>query len=220
MSDYTELKRLATRIVEVQTSQDVPISKLFDDFDAATSPEVVLALIAENERLVPFEEAYATACNVRNRLIKENELLDRLVVTNKALSDSFRAERDQLRAEVAGLRTGYEAYEQVNAELKAEVEGLRKYGEEFAVLAERRREEVEALRKDSESYRLLSFCHGQGTLQLVRSHHELCAEIRRLKILAGEPVPPTPEEFIGPSPEGPTARIRRKMAALVQGEQS
>lgn len=51
MTDYTELKRLATRIVEVQTSQDVPISKLFDDFDAATSPEAVLALIAENERL-------------------------------------------------------------------------------------------------------------------------------------------------------------------------
>lgn len=148
----------------------------------------VLALIAENDRLVPFEEAYATACNVRNRLIKENELLDRLVVTNKALSDSFRAERDQLkaendalkgphdwlaedlikelvdnaqaiqenaddgeedrfvivllasasrirrqeanidqlRAEVAGLKAGYEAYERVNAELKAEVERLDK----------------------------------------------------------------------------------------------
>jgi len=36
------------------------------------------------------------------------------------------AERDQLRAEVAGLKTGYEAYERVNAELKAEVEALRK----------------------------------------------------------------------------------------------
>lgn len=80
--------------------------------------------------------------------------------------------------------------------------------------------ENEALRKDSESYRLLSFCHGQGTLELVRSHHELCAEIRRLKILAGEPVPPTPEQFVGPSPEGPTARIRRKLAALGKGEQS
>jgi len=41
---------------------------------------------------------------------------------------SLLAERDQLRAEVAGLRTGYEAYERVNAELKAEVEGLRKLG--------------------------------------------------------------------------------------------
>ena len=35
-------------------------------------------------------------------------------------------ERDQLRAEVAGLRTGYEAYERVNAELKAELERLNK----------------------------------------------------------------------------------------------
>lgn len=33
-------------------------------------------------------------------------------------------DRDQLRAEVAGLRTDYEAYEQVNAELKAEVQEL------------------------------------------------------------------------------------------------
>ena len=32
---------------------------------------------------------------------------------------------EALRAEVAGLKTGYEAYERVNAELKAEVEGLR-----------------------------------------------------------------------------------------------
>lgn len=35
-------------------------------------------------------------------------------------------EIDQLRAEVAGLKTGYEAYERVNAELKAENEALRK----------------------------------------------------------------------------------------------
>ena len=32
----------------------------------------------------------------------------------------------QLKAEIAGLKTGYEAYEQVNAELKAEVEALRR----------------------------------------------------------------------------------------------
>lgn len=119
-------------------------------------------------------------------------------MTYKAGMENVAQQRDQLKAENAGLKTGYEAYEQVNAGLKAEVEWLR---------------------KDSESYRLLSFCHGQGTLELVRSHHELCAEIRRLKILAGEPVPPTPEEFIGPSPEGPTARIRRKLAAMGKGEQ-
>ena len=100
MGDLSELKRLATRIVEVQTSQDVPISKLFDDFDAATSPEVVLALIAENDRL-------------------ESE-----AVYSAAGFDSAREEIARLRAEVAGLRTGYEAYEQVNADLKAENETL------------------------------------------------------------------------------------------------
>lgn len=43
-----------------------------------------------------------------------------------SLGKTLEEERDQLRAEVAGLKTGYEAYERVNAELKAEVEGLRK----------------------------------------------------------------------------------------------
>lgn len=113
MTDYTELKRLATRIVEVQTSKDVPISKLFDDFEAAACPETILALIAENERL----EA------INNQMI----LLECNGGTAQAAINLL-AERDQLRAEVSGLRTGYEAYEQVNAELKAENEALRGAG--------------------------------------------------------------------------------------------
>lgn len=111
MTDYTELKRLATRIVEVQTSQDVPISKLFDDFDAATSPEVVLALIAENERL--------------QKLISWQGEGNNKVEVNAGPLMKHMDERDQLRAEVAGLKTGYEAYALVNAELKAENERLR-----------------------------------------------------------------------------------------------
>ena len=42
------------------------------------------------------------------------------------LADRLWQEVEALKAEVAGLRTGYEAYEQVNAELKAENEALRK----------------------------------------------------------------------------------------------
>ena len=42
-----------------------------------------------------------------------------------SIAQALLAERDRLRAEVSGLRTGYEAYEQVNAELKAENERLR-----------------------------------------------------------------------------------------------
>lgn len=51
MTDNTELKRAAERIVEVQTSQDVPVGILFDEFEALASPEAILALIAENEAL-------------------------------------------------------------------------------------------------------------------------------------------------------------------------
>ncbi len=210
MADHSELKRLAEACAAAgeyspgdawdEDRSYGPAEVAFLAFAPAATPMTVLALIADLEEA---RNGMKHSCAIR--LKKEIERLE--------------GERDQLRAEVAGLKTGYEAYERVNAELKAEVEELRKYGEEFAVLAERRREEADALRKDSESYRLLSFCHGQGTLELVRSHHELCAEIRRLKILAGEPVPPTPEEFIGPSPEGPTARIRRKLAAMGKGEQ-
>ena len=162
MTDNTELKRLAQRVVDIEALDGAePIGSAWDEFEAAATPAAVLALIAEsealkgphdwlaedlikelvdnaqsfqessceegedpfvivllaaasrirrqeanldqlkteNKRLVPFEEAYGTACNVRNRLIRENELLDQLIVHNKALSDSFRAERDQLKAE-------------------------------------------------------------------------------------------------------------------------
>ncbi|MBI6563286.1 hypothetical protein YA0745_12160 [Pseudomonas synxantha] len=42
------------------------------------------------------------------------------------LSDRLWQEVEALQALVAGLKTGYEAYERVNAELKAEIESLRK----------------------------------------------------------------------------------------------
>lgn len=48
-----------------------------------------------------------------------------------SIAQALLAERDQVRAEVAGLRTGYEAYERVNAELKAECEALRKDADRF-----------------------------------------------------------------------------------------
>ncbi|MBX9404803.1 hypothetical protein K5E40_03820 [Pseudomonas baetica] len=98
------------------------------EFIAAANPAAVLTLIADNEQLAKTADCW-----------------DRLNVQNKALSDSFKAERDQaeqdyrdvvgaielrdieiakLRAEISGLKTGYEAYEQLNAELKAENERL------------------------------------------------------------------------------------------------
>ena len=46
-------------------------------------------------------------------------------MTYKAGMENVAQQRDQLKAENAGLKTGYEAYEQVNAGLRAEVEKLR-----------------------------------------------------------------------------------------------
>ena len=143
MTDYTELKRLATRIVEVQTSQDVPISKLFDDFGAEASPETVLALIDENEALKGPHDWLAE--DLIKELVDNAQAIqenaddgedDPFVIVllasasrirrQEANIDKLRAENERLKAENAGLKTGYEAYERVNAELKAEVGALRK----------------------------------------------------------------------------------------------
>lgn len=69
--------------------------------DVSVAPDVLLELIAENERL-------------------ESE-----AVYSAAGFDAARDEIARLKAEVAGLKTGYEAYERVNAEMKAEWEVAR-----------------------------------------------------------------------------------------------
>ena len=110
MSDYTELKRLAE---SAAGKSYISGEKFF--FSAEATPERVLALIAENDL---------------QRKDLQNLRTDnaQLIYALKQEEQSYlvlRAERDQLCAEVAGLRTGYEAYERVNAELKAENEALR-----------------------------------------------------------------------------------------------
>lgn len=81
-------------------------------FLGAMTPVAVLALIAENEQL---RAGHSFAAGVKH----SDE------AATKYIDEHWRAQRDQLKAENAGLKTGYEAYEQVNAELKAEVEALR-----------------------------------------------------------------------------------------------
>lgn len=120
---------------------------LQENSDLGESGPFAIVLLAAASRIRRQEGSIDKLKAENEQLAKTADCWDRLNVQNKALSDSFRAERDQaeqdykdvvgtielrdieiskLRAEVAGLRTGYEAYEQVNAELKAEVEGLRK----------------------------------------------------------------------------------------------
>lgn len=114
----------------------------------------ISALIAENERLKNRLEVDPShdydGISTRDATVKVlDEQVDQLKAENERLRadyaglarfnpewDRVAAAQDsvrehmamvvQLKAEIAGLKTGYEAYEQVNAELKAEVEGLRK----------------------------------------------------------------------------------------------
>ncbi|NAP01965.1 hypothetical protein B1F73_15205 [Pseudomonas syringae] len=77
---------------------------------------------------MPFEMAMESELSRRQfhsraqALLSENEALRGLYQMHK--QTETREMRD-LKAEVAGLKTGYEAYERVNAELRAECESLR-----------------------------------------------------------------------------------------------
>ncbi len=112
--------------------------------------EQVDQLKAENERLSTenseIESAAITYIEDMQEAQRENARLTELFTVGMTLDGNLRvygdwqsvrkaqeilAERDQLRAEIAGLKTGYEAYERVNAELKAEVEALRKDAERY-----------------------------------------------------------------------------------------
>ena len=113
MTDNTELKRLAeaANAVTGGVSVDIAISSergpnqpeidAVTAFVGAATPAAVLALISENE------SARGHWANESNNV---QALMDEVL---------------RLKAEIAGLRTGYEAYERVNAELKAENESLR-----------------------------------------------------------------------------------------------
>lgn len=154
MTDYSVLKRLAEAAAKHGWYQAgaFGLSRITgeaeESFVVAASPAAVLLLIADNERLTNRLEVDPRhdydGISTRDATVKvldeqvdqlkaENERLEvevkRMTSIAYAAHGAFRmetmAERDQLRAEVAGLKTGYQAYERVNAELKAEVEGLR-----------------------------------------------------------------------------------------------
>lgn len=185
MTDNTELKRLADELIAAndlfnESPQDNEVGDAWslanDRFTEAASPEFILALIAENERLQGCEDVLrqlASHVGAGGYNAPEvdpetfaRKIMDGINILNDPMAQLVikKGEQiDQLRAEVAGFKTGYEAYERVNAELKAELaaEIQRRFdGNEIA--ARERDEEVrklkaenEALRKDAERYRWL-----------------------------------------------------------------
>ena len=207
MTDYTELQKAAEYAAQdvAKFADEDEESRAFQQFHEEVSPETVLALIAENERLQQREQDLsasvkywfnacggkqfesgvkhadeaaskyidehwrqqrdqlkhsldaidkelrgnvndpdpltrsfhdAVSCSTTYGLVagirRERDKLKACLRTANEHAEHFERnwylrgdEIDQLRAEVAGLKTGYEAYERVNAELKAEVEAFR-----------------------------------------------------------------------------------------------
>ena len=127
MSDFSELKKLAEALIASDSDADFSgWMDASDAFENAFGPEVVLALIAELEN---FKAEVPKWTEREILLIAKNERLRTAegdAMTYKAGMENVAQQRDQLRAELAGLRTGYEAFERVNAELKTENEVLRK----------------------------------------------------------------------------------------------
>lgn len=86
MSKWDELKRLAESIKEGCGLQGAESEEAMFNFECAATPEVILALIAENERL--------------------SEMANRLADEGISIAD----ERDQLRDEVESLGKDAERY--------------------------------------------------------------------------------------------------------------
>lgn len=84
-------------------------------------------LSAENIRAIRelVRSGYPLKARDAKDLLGHNDHLVELLEARSRLMLGVEIERDQLLAEIAGLKTGYEAYERVNAELKAENDALR-----------------------------------------------------------------------------------------------
>jgi hypothetical protein len=152
MTDYTELKRLAESAQDelVDINQEWPTDgDYFDcqsgpefEYICAANPAAILDLIAENEELGRYlctcrecggEVALHTGdWHSYGHMEPPEPVMEKCGECDGTgllgeIQDLYQVitERDQLRAEIAGLQTGYKAYEKVNAELKAENERLR-----------------------------------------------------------------------------------------------
>ena len=171
MSDYSKLKELAEAAIEQSDNIGEAAWYTADclqhllhagapdaDFIAAANPAVVLGLIAD---LDGYKQGAKVEADAADEARAEVRRLKAELEEAKAQSsdvwglaqsradtiDQLKAENERLRAEVAGLRTGYEAYEQVNAELKAENERLERNRDMWKGQVDRQCETIEGLRK-------------------------------------------------------------------------
>ena len=145
MTDCTDLQKAAEYAAQdtIKFADEDEEMRALQQFHEEVDPETVLALIAENEELGRYlctcrdcggEGALHTGdWHSYGHMEPPEPVMEKCGECDGTgllgeIQDLYQVitERDQLRAEVAGLKTGYEAYERVNAELKAENEVLKK----------------------------------------------------------------------------------------------
>jgi hypothetical protein len=132
MSDFSELKRLAEAHAQKDAVDPIESKRVM-----LVEPTTVLSLIAENERLVGCEDvlrqlaSYVGAGGYNASEVDPEvfarKILDGINILNDPLAQLILKKDeqiDQLKAENAGLKTGYEGYEQVVQGLRGEVEAL------------------------------------------------------------------------------------------------
>lgn len=157
MTDYTELKRLAEGAVNAGDHWGRR-DQFTRQLEKLVTPKSVLALLAEIDRLEGCDKAYQQAWEKARGLQSE--------------MDKVAAKREQLQAELSGLRTGFDAQNEVIAGLKAENEALRD-GANFRA--------IQSLRQDCEELR--------KALHELANHPKLTAsqaEILRAAMSKGE----------------------------------
>ena len=169
MADHADLKKLAEDAV-IFAGINGEISYAQEQFIAAANPAAVLVLLDELEsaqkkidqawnRSTPALDGYIPgAMDAWKRPVKQRLPYDfsgnpgaSAIQYCNGWNDSggyWKSHCSDLQAQIDGLKTGFEAYEQVNAGLKAEV--ARSTEREILQLAE-----IESLRKDAERYRWL-----------------------------------------------------------------
>lgn len=187
MGDHSELKRLLTAQVSLHQvamkTETIEDENAYLDADDALNDHLTevgvdlkdfaLALIAESERLEGCEDVLRQLASYVGSggynapevdpEVFARKIMDGINILNDPLAQLVikKGEQiDQLKAEIAGLKTGYEAYEQVNAGLKAEVEALRKDAERYRWLriADWWRSPVCVIRNPKEQAKLGSDC--------------------------------------------------------------
>jgi hypothetical protein len=139
MTDYSELKRLAEAATPGpwQTELAYPIIQpgypargsiasvlIWPDahFIAAANPAAVLELIAQIERLERKNDNQAQTIREYSDLVMGGDVSLGMLRADLRVTSG---ERDQLKAEVAGLKTGYAAYEEENKALRKDAERYR-----------------------------------------------------------------------------------------------